>query len=48
MTEDAKQTFDARTTYNNPCQFQPITLINSGASIALGAITTILTIASTR
>lgn len=43
--DDAKQYFDARTTYNNPYQFQPVTLINSVASVALAAIATILTVA---
>ncbi len=48
MAEDVKQIFDARTTYNNPYQFQPVTLINSVASIALGAIAMILAIALLR
>ena len=38
----------ARTTYTNPYQFQPVTLINGVASIARGAIAMILAIALLR
>ncbi len=49
MSEDDLVRYtDARSNYNNPYQFQPVTLVNGVASVALAIIATILTIALLR
>ncbi len=49
MSEDDLMRYtDAGSNYNNPYQFQPVTLVNSVASVALAIIATLLTIALLR
>jgi hypothetical protein len=46
--DDLTHYADARSHYNNPYQFQPVTIVNGVASIALAIIVTILMVALLR
>lgn len=49
MSEDDPTHYsDARSHYNNPYQFQPVTIVNGAASVALAIIATILMVALLR